>query len=448
MNDFPIIKPFVSKGRYFVYDTYKHKILAISVHHYMEVELLIKKGIEVYRQLDKDARAYKDIIALLDSGYLKSGFVKKVQHPEVNFIEYLTARCINQVVLQVTKSCNFKCRYCISMKNARYQNEHDNVVMEKEIARRSIDFLFDHSKDAHAVTVTFYGGEPLLNFGMIAYTVAYTNDKFKSKRVTYNMTTNASLMSDEIVDFFVSHEFSLLISLDGDAEVQNRHRKYLYDGGDTFDTVFKNISRLKERYPTYFSEQVRFNPVVFDDENENDVMDFFVKNEIAESAISIQSADLNGIDYLQWLPPQDSQDSTLSVGEVFKTMKEKFDTTNTISETWHHDGPCIPAVMRLFVHPSGAFYPCEKIVSEPAFSLGHLDTGIDNDAVIKMINIGELTQEECITCWAMRFCSMCVKECMDADSDQWTREQKLNACARVKENAALFLRAYVKESMC
>jgi len=60
------------------------------------------------------------------------------------------------------------------------------------------------------VTVGFYGGEPLLEFELIKKCVEYTKSIIEGKRVKFNMTTNGTLMSDEIMDYLFENEFNVI----------------------------------------------------------------------------------------------------------------------------------------------------------------------------------------------------------------------------------------------
>lgn len=61
--------------------------------------------------------------------------------------------------------------------------------------------------------ISFYGGEPLLEMKLIHEIIAYANKVFKGKNIRYNMTTNATLLNDEIVKFLYENDISITISL-------------------------------------------------------------------------------------------------------------------------------------------------------------------------------------------------------------------------------------------
>lgn len=239
MMDVPVAKLFAVDCSYFVYDTYKNCVLLISIDQFQEIQELLSIGASRYRYIGSESHAHIDVLALLDAGYLKSDFINEVRHPNTKWIKNLMSRCVHELVLEVTTECNFKCRYCTSFQQwARKESAQVQTSMSEHVAHRSIDFLFDHSLDAPEVSITFYGGEPLLNFDLISSVVAYSRNKFKTKIVRYNMTTNASLINDEVMEFFIQNNFSILVSLDGGPEEQNNHRKYALNGGDTFHDVF------------------------------------------------------------------------------------------------------------------------------------------------------------------------------------------------------------------
>jgi len=73
--------------------------------------------------------------------------------------------------------------------------------------------------------LNFYGGEPFLSFDLIKKTVSFLNNKNKElkKKGHYSITTNGSLITDEIIQFLNKHKFSVELSFDG--LVQDVQRK-------------------------------------------------------------------------------------------------------------------------------------------------------------------------------------------------------------------------------
>jgi uncharacterized protein len=79
------------------------------------------------------------------------------------------------------------------------------------------------------------------------------------------MTTNGMLL-DKNMDFLVSNDFSLLISLDGD-EFNNSYRVNK-SGQNSYSHIIENIDKLKSMYPEYFNKRVNFNAVTLSGDKE------------------------------------------------------------------------------------------------------------------------------------------------------------------------------------
>jgi sulfatase maturation enzyme AslB (radical SAM superfamily) len=114
---------------------------------------------------------------------------------------------IYSFALFMTDACNFNCSYC-------YQ-KRGNTYIDTATLKKAISFFFPFlKKDCY---VNFYGGEPLLALDKILFAldnIQFLN-KTISKNIIFSMTTNASLLSDDVLNILNEYKFSLLISFDG-----------------------------------------------------------------------------------------------------------------------------------------------------------------------------------------------------------------------------------------
>lgn len=441
-KDIPVIKAFIYEGKNYLYDTYTNRLFRVSKEQFSEIGELQRIGITKYKSLNKGTQTYEDILMLLQKGIMKSRFIEKIEHPATDYIEYILDRCINDVTLQVTQDCNFRCRYCLFANNNGIERVHKKVNMTWETAKKSIDFLYTHSKDSGILTIAFYGGEPMLNFELIKNVVDYAENLFLTKKVKFRMTFNGSILTDQMMDFIVDHDFFISISFDGPEEIQDKHRKFNNSGKGTFNVVNDNIERLKKRYKKYFENNVSFIPVVFADEDEKKVINFYNEQEIPENKIMLLDADTTGIDYHS-RSLNNYQESRFK----YKTDELSFMNKNTIPTKWQHNGPCIPSIKSLFVDVNGNFFPCESVVAINDLSMGNIEDGLKVEKVISFLNIGKLTEQECKSCWLMRFCSICVLNCIDIDKKTLTKEQKLISCQGQEYRALSFLKKVINEEI-
>ena len=439
------LKAFIHNKRYFLYTPISNRLLEITKPQYSEVILLKRIGIKEYLEMSNDSTSRNDVITLIKKGVICNSTIQNIEQAYTENVVDILSRSIHSITLQVTRKCNFVCRYCLFGERNNIGRTHSNEFMPYEIAKKSIDFLYEHSYDSADITVAFYGGEPLINFELIKKIVEYSENIFHAKKITFRMTTNGSLLNENISDYLADHQFVIAISLDGPEHIQNKHRKFNINGSDTFSRVMSNIDLLSRKYPEYYTKNVSFIPVVFPDQDYTEVYDFFANTMgINEKNIIPLIADLGGIDYT--FKGVSSYDSTLS-NSLEKLddgkMKDIAIKKQNIPLTWNHGGQCLPGFKDLFVDFLGNFYPCEKAIESSGMSIGNLHSGLNVEKILSFFNIGRLTEEECKSCWAMRFCEICVVHCYDLETDTVNKESKLRACDIQKRKVLTFLKHYI-----
>lgn len=74
-----------------------------------------------------------------EAGFLKENRVEEAEHPATPYLGFYLDHKINQMILQVTQSCNLRCEYCI-YSGAYHTRSHSQKQMTTEIAHRAIDF--------------------------------------------------------------------------------------------------------------------------------------------------------------------------------------------------------------------------------------------------------------------------------------------------------------------
>ncbi len=153
---------------------------------------------------------------------------------------------IQSLYLITSTACNLDCDYCFYRSSASDSLKH-RQNMDFSVAKKALlDFkrIVDgnvRGKD-YWQQVTFYGGEPLLNKGMLYQAIPYTRELFdESTNLVIN--TNATLLSSADISLFRDNGVEVQVSLDGDREKHNLHRK-TQTGNPTYDIVISNIKRL------------------------------------------------------------------------------------------------------------------------------------------------------------------------------------------------------------
>lgn len=457
----PFIHLFKTSTGYYLYDVNMDKILKISQKVY---RFLDSSGIEFSE--DPEVLQYLEIIKRI--GFLKSTHVEETEHPDTNYVGYYLKSGLENLVLQVTQNCNLRCEYCVYSEGSGYNHRHhNNKRMTWETAKKAIDYFLEHSKDSDVIYVGFYGGEPLLEIPLIKQCMDYILENAEFRQVNFNITTNATLLNEEIIQFLVDYHVYLLFSFDGPKHVQNAGRKFAGTGEGTYDKVMENIEIFQEKHKEYFEQYVDFNSVLCEGSSFQEIYDFYrtePKFQVAKISIGFPSdADRDtGIKvkdnyYAEYLyyrfllflyktgwfhtekPYICSPKDINLIGHVEKTMGS---TNKELPKKGHHSGPCLPGVFRMFVNIDGDIFSCER-VSEVAGKgyIGNLETGIDENKVKECINFEQLTPKRCHNCWAYNQCNLCVTYL-----DKLQKENSdgiCEICENVKKRTEANLKDYV-----
>ncbi|MDD5067162.1 MAG: radical SAM protein [bacterium] len=141
----------------------------------------------------------------------------------------------SRLILLATHDCTLRCGYC-RVKKFR-------AAMSTRVLYRAIDLLFRFNRKK--VQLQFFGGEPLLEFGLIKKGTAYAEKQAKriGKQVDLILTTNGTLLDGEKRAFLKEHNFLVECSLDPE---KIRHHKKSND-------VIRNFQALdRAGIPHYF----------------------------------------------------------------------------------------------------------------------------------------------------------------------------------------------------
>ncbi len=407
--------------QYYVYDRNKNKILNISKEQYQELDRLSKKQIT-----EKEAVCLKKY---QKCGYLIDNVVEKIVHPETKYIKHYLDHRVQFLILQVTQSCNLRCDYCTY--SGQYNNRvHSGKSMTWELAKKSIDYLYDHSNEIEKVRISFYGGEPLLRFDLIKKCVEYVKETYPDRITNYGITTNGTLLSGEIAEFLINNHFSITISLDGSKKDHDANRKFA-NGEGSFDTIINNIKEIS-KHNKEFIKNIIFNTVLNPKSDYGTVRNYFNSEDVicdAEVGLSLMEEinykgdisfssefiNIRRYDYFLLLMAMVKKLKKEAIPKFMSEIKAGIDIdystmedSGSLNKTWHHGGPCIAGAMRMFVNTDGVIYPCEKAVeTSKATIIGKMDEGTDPEKSSKVINIGRITEKDCKNCWAINWCSMC-----------------------------------------
>lgn len=316
---------------------------------------------------------------------------------------------VKHISLNISQSCNLKCIYC-------YGGEGEyglKGLMDEKTAFKAIDWLVQHSLDSKRLVLTFFGGEPLLNFKLIKKVVRYTKSQSfrKSKEFHFSITTNGILLTSEIISYLNKNKFSVVISIDGDLEIQNRNRPFKRINSDhnkTFEKIHKFlISRNGDA--TARATITRHNS------NTKQIRDFLIEMGFQRIVLSQASIDANnsciescGITMQQKLDILSDLENQAAeiIRDIKNCCKPKTKVITEIIKALHQREKkkyyCGIGKGYLAVSISGDIFPCHRFVGHQDFLMGNIfQDEIENKKYIK--NFG-FSQKKCVNCWSRYLC--------------------------------------------
>jgi len=159
---------------------------------------------------------------------------------------------LTTMVLNVTNQCNLSCTYCYEYgedKIVDTENGKKPKFMSEETARESVDFMLRESGANRMAHLTFFGGETLMNFPVLKFAMSYAREQASAmgKEVDFSLTTNATLLRPEIIEFLAENRVGVTISIDGPKEMQDQFRVFK-NGTGSYDIVAPKIKELLRRH--------------------------------------------------------------------------------------------------------------------------------------------------------------------------------------------------------
>jgi len=150
-------------------------------------------------------------------------------------------RALDSVGVVVTADCNLRCSYC-------YENRKQPASVPWFALATAIDAYALGAR--RRAVLSFLGGEPLLEFPLIARAVRRLGRRFPNRRPRYGLTTNGLLLTGRRIAFLERHRFDVQISCDGVQAAQDLRAR------GTFASLDGLLDRMRSRHRAFFRRRV------------------------------------------------------------------------------------------------------------------------------------------------------------------------------------------------
>ncbi|MEO3822244.1 FxsB family cyclophane-forming radical SAM/SPASM peptide maturase [Actinomadura sp. B10D3] len=154
---------------------------------------------------------------------------------------------IRDFILKVHSRCNLACDYCYMYEMADQGWRRQPRRMSRHVLEWAARRIAEHARTNRIfdVQVVLHGGEPLLagaehlRYAIETIVAAAEPDV----RVGFSVQTNGVLLDEMFLDLFAEHGVSVGVSVDGDEEGHDLHRRRA-DGRGSYQAVRDGLERL------------------------------------------------------------------------------------------------------------------------------------------------------------------------------------------------------------
>jgi len=327
-------------------------------------------------------------------------YLEKIEKTTVSLPETKSIGSEDCAVIILSQLCNLSCTYCYA------QEARSKTVLSRDTIKSTIDSIVA-KKPQKAEFVFIGGGEPFVTWKALKWAIDYIYEtKHKETNISITITTNATLLDEEKIDFIKQHDIHLGISFDILPKIQNLQRIFPSSKLDSFEVVDAAIRKIEEAKIPYsfrstisklnvnlMPEMVRFVHV-----NYKSIYKLHF-----EPVMSIKDNDKLFYDnFIESFMEARRIGSKLGI-TVYNSISNSLDKINS---RFCRGEFCVT--------PTGAIVACHRVSSEnepffDALSYGFVEkegtVSIDNNKVKDVFTTFTKKQEECSTCFAKWHCA-------------------------------------------
>lgn len=382
-----------------IYNTASEAIVSFTLEEFNSLDKWLNNNTNHIQNETIEALARQGIIV-----YENEDELFKIKYI-INSSVYNTAK-IKSFVIYPTTECNARCFYCFA---------HDDIIhgqkMSKETADSLLDFIVDHVEDGDEVVFRWFGGEPLMACDIIDYIICGFKGRLNSTEYSSIITTNASLIDENLLDHAVSvwHLKKLLIPVDGSQHSHNRRKNYKEKTTVNHYNALLDVINLALLKGIYCIARINL------DHNNIEEFEQILKDFQSFSAhpnFYLQATTLHTPEFLA-----ESRNSVFYRAEEYEALYDMLFRKMLDYGFYRTPKEIVPRRQlsvceaklnnHFLISSDGHIYACEQEAHLPSNSIGHCKYGvIHNKSISKWIN-GDLAKE----CSECQFLPICLGGC-------------------------------------
>jgi radical SAM protein with 4Fe4S-binding SPASM domain len=359
-----------------------------------------------------------------DEEFMEIDFIKPPEIPHV-------------AVINITENCNLVCDYCFA---GCTPHTHDKP-MSKDVMKAIVQNMNEATSPDGTIIYDFQGGEPLLHYEAITQfiNIVQNNKTDSSPDFRFRLTTNGTIITDEIIKLLKEYSIDISVSIDGFEEVHNQHR-YYPDGRGSFNGIWKSVQKLKDNgVPFGAIVNITKSNVMHGEK----LVDFF-----STHGISFKPRPVNilGRELVKRTAPSNNEwadcyirmakrSHELQSENVTQDIFEK-NVLTPLREYFCLRFPCGAGREVVNFNVNGDVFPCDGLKSLPEFSCGN----ILNSSLKEILNHPTMHYfryrsadkiEKCSACLFRSFCGSCAYSCLGAFGDCYREDPYCKALKKI-----------------
>lgn len=353
--------------------------------------------------------ALRDQKLLVDNGSNEFDVLLRVRE------ELKTDITLESMYLLLTDGCDFCCGYCFE-ETPVGKKIFKPLLMSSDIAKAAIDLFAEliqkYGNAEKKKIIHLYGGEPLLNMGVVEFVISYIREMKTQKKLPDKcdivIVTNGSQINDAAAKIFFANGITVGISLDGPLQINDLYR-FSKNGKSAFE-IAVNAYNLLRKTGVIVGLSATLTPATVD--NFDSVLDFFTNDLKIQDGISFNILHYNpavpvDINYFR-----KAAECIIKAFERFRTMgiyeermMRKAKAFITKSQIF---ADCSVVGSQIVISPDGKIGACQDFIKPRTYFKGSvLEKNYDpfkNGLFVDWEKRSPFFMEQCLDCEAIGIC--------------------------------------------
>lgn len=146
------------------------------------------------------------------------------QTKSTTHVDQQSELAIHSITLNVNQICNLHCNYCAAGGDGSFGDPIKSISVENTLPQ--LQWMLARLKPGQKFHINFLGGEPLLHPKSIELICEYVHNTATANLIQsqFSITTNGTLIDEQVLSLFKKYHFNISVSVDGPAEINDQVR--------------------------------------------------------------------------------------------------------------------------------------------------------------------------------------------------------------------------------